>query len=120
MSLEVSKTTHARTHSAGPNFRNAKLFFVFVRLSLTPTHLQQHVPRLYASICSHGASFHDGANVDPSISPLITLTNNTNAQEVVLLCEAERSLKLHSSETAKKKKEKERQKRWSSLERTLK
>lgn len=54
-------------------------------LSLPP-HLQQHVPGFDASVCSHGAAFHDGADIDAAIASLVALTHDTNTQEVVLLC----------------------------------
>lgn len=53
-------------------------------------YLQQHVSRLDASICSHGPSLHDGANVNSSISSLIALTHDADAQEVVLFCGVDR------------------------------
>lgn len=60
------------------------------------THLQEHVPRLYASICSHSSSLHDGADVDSSVASLVALTHNTDAQEVVLLCEEKRNTQRES------------------------
>lgn len=50
------------------------------------THLQEHVPRLYASISCHSTALHDGTNVDAAIAPLIALAHNGDSQEVVLLC----------------------------------
>lgn len=50
-------------------------------------YLEQHVSWFYSSISSHSASFHDGADVNAAVSPVVTLTNNTDTQKVVLLCE---------------------------------
>lgn len=55
-------------------------------LAATPPHLQQHVSRLNAPVRSHGASLHDGANVDAAIAPLVALAHDADAQEVVFLC----------------------------------
>ena len=49
-------------------------------------HLQQHVPRLDASVRSHSSSLHDGADVDASIPPFVALAHDADAQEIVLLC----------------------------------
>jgi len=81
---------------------------IFVLHTHTDTHLQQHVSRLYTSICSHSSSLHDGANIDASISPLIALTHNTDAQKVVFLCE-EGSDNVYS----RGKWSEQRRKRWS-------
>ena len=48
-------------------------------------YLKEHVSRFYSSISSHSASFHDGADVNAAVSPVITLTDNTDAQEVIPL-----------------------------------
>lgn len=50
-------------------------------------YLEEHVSGFYSSISSHGPSFHDGANVNAAVSPVITLTDNTDTQKVVLLCQ---------------------------------
>ncbi len=52
-------------------------------------YLEEHVSRLYSPISSHSSSFHDRANVNAAVSPVITLTNNTDTQKVVLLCQGE-------------------------------
>lgn len=49
------------------------------------TDLQKHVTRLNASVSGHRAALHDGADVDPSITPLITLPDYTNPQKIILL-----------------------------------
>lgn len=51
-----------------------------------PAHLQKHVPRFDAPISRHSPTFHDGANVDATVSPLIALAHNRDAQEIVLFC----------------------------------
>lgn len=53
-------------------------------------HLQQHVPRFDASVCSHSSSLHDGADVDAPVPPLVALAHDADAQEVVLLCVVEK------------------------------
>lgn len=53
-------------------------------------YLEEHVPGLYSPISSHSSSFHDRADVNAAVSPVITLTNNTDTQKVVLLCEGEK------------------------------
>lgn len=52
-------------------------------------YLEEHVSGFYSAISSYSSSLHDRANVDAAISPVITLTNNTDTQKVVLLCEGE-------------------------------
>lgn len=58
-------------------------------------HLQQHVSWLYSPIRRHSSSLHNRADVDASISPLITLTNNTDAQEIIFILQRQRARKLH-------------------------
>lgn len=53
-------------------------------ITISP-HLQQHVSGFDSSICRHGTALHDGADVDPSVAPLITLSHDADAQEVILL-----------------------------------
>lgn len=50
----------------------------------TGPHLQQHVPRLDAPVRGHRPSFHDGADVDATIAPVIALAHDADSQEVVL------------------------------------
>lgn len=52
-------------------------------------YLEEHVSRLYSPISSHRSSFHDRADVNAAVSPVITLTNDTDTQKVVLLCQGE-------------------------------
>ena len=47
-------------------------------------HLQQHVARLDAAISSNSPTLHDGADVDASITTLVALAHNGDAQEVIL------------------------------------
>lgn len=49
-------------------------------------YLQKHVSGLNTAISSHSAPLHDGADVDASVTPLITLAHDGDTQEVVLLC----------------------------------
>lgn len=49
-------------------------------------YLKEHVSRLYSSIGSNSSSFHDGADVNAAVSPVVALTDNTDTQKVVLLC----------------------------------
>ena len=49
-------------------------------------HLLQHVAWLDAPIGCHSTALHDGADVDATITPLVALTHNADAQEVVPLC----------------------------------
>lgn len=49
-------------------------------------HLQQHVPWLDAAVRSHSPAFHDGADVDATVPPVVALAHNADAQEVVPLC----------------------------------
>lgn len=61
-------------------------------------YLEEHVSRFYSAVSSYSSSLHDRADVDASITPVITLTNNTNTQKVVLLCQAENTeLVLHKN-----------------------
>lgn len=55
-------------------------------LADTQPHLQQHVSWLNASVRSDSASFHDGADVDTAVAPLVALAHDADAQEVVFLC----------------------------------
>lgn len=57
-----------------------------VRPPAAPAHLQQHVPRFNAAISCHGATLHNGANVDATIPAVIALAHNADAQEVVPFC----------------------------------
>lgn len=57
-------------------------------------YLEEHVSRFYSPISSHSSSFHDRADVNAAVSPVITLTNNTDTQKVVLLCEGEKQAVL--------------------------
>lgn len=52
-------------------------------------YLEEHVSRFDPAVCSYSSSLHDGADVDASVSPVVTLTNDTDPQEVVLLCQGE-------------------------------
>ena len=91
-----TKTKHTHTFLVQvPGMHKHTFFFSLCASHFhthTDTHLQQHVPRLYPSICSHSSSLHDRADVDSSISSLVTLTHNTDAQEIVLLCEKEQTM----------------------------
>lgn len=49
-------------------------------------YLEEHVSRLYPPICSHSSAFHDGADVNAAVSPVVALTHDTDTQKVVLLC----------------------------------
>lgn len=48
-------------------------------------HLQQHVTGLDPPIGRHRSALHYGADVDASVTSLVTLTHDTDAQEVILL-----------------------------------
>lgn len=61
-------------------------------------HLQQHVSRFYPAVCSHCSSLHDGADVDAAVSPVVALTNNTDSQKVVLLCQGEQTSTWQTSQ----------------------
>ena len=49
-----------------------------------PAHLQKHVPGFDAPISRHSPTLHDGADVDASITTLVALAHNGDAQEVIL------------------------------------
>lgn len=49
-------------------------------------YLQEHVSRLNSAIGCYSATFHDGANVYTSISPVITLPHYADTQKIILLC----------------------------------
>lgn len=53
--------------------------------NLVMLYLQQHVSRLNSAIGCYSATFHDGANVYTSISPVITLSHNADAEKIILL-----------------------------------
>jgi len=49
-------------------------------------YLQEHVSRLNPAISCHSTALHDGANVNASITTLVALSHNGNAQKVIFLC----------------------------------
>lgn len=60
------------------------LIVVYVEVSVVQVwYLQQHVSWFDASVRRHSTTLHDGADVDASISSVVALTNNADAQEVV-------------------------------------
>lgn len=52
----------------------------------TTIYLQQHVAWLYPPICCHRSSLHDRADVDATISSIVTLAHYTDAEKVIFLC----------------------------------
>lgn len=48
-------------------------------------YLEEHVSRFYSPVGSHSSSFHDRADVNAAVSPVIALTDNTDTQKVVFL-----------------------------------
>lgn len=49
-------------------------------------YLQQHVSRFNSAVGCYGATFHYRADVYASISSVITLPHDADAQEIILLC----------------------------------
>lgn len=55
-------------------------------------YLQQHVSRFNSAVGCYGATFHYRADVYASISSVITLPHDADAQEIILLCRKDFSI----------------------------
>lgn len=68
----------------------AELFLLHTKKKYGLVYLEEHVSRFYSPISGHSSSFHDGADVNAAVSSVVALTNNTDTQKVVLLCQGKR------------------------------
>jgi len=56
-----------------------------VRRAGRRSYLKEHVSWLDATVRCYRSSLHDGADINPSVSSVVALTDDTDAQEVVSL-----------------------------------